>query len=182
MVLKKNKKAQLMPESILAIVSIVVVGVSLFFISSMIGSVNANFKETSPQLNYEFPATFVYTFLWMPITNEDKLAISNQNINFVKDLIWLNNEDSKILIEKYKSNYIDSLKLGSQSSMVEGSNLFTLYSGFSKNTVDENNLLVIDYSTDKNNLADFNNLVSSNNFMMPIRTKNGDFTLVRFLG
>ncbi len=178
MILKKNKSCLLYSEYVLVIVSLVITGIVLFFVNNMIGIVQTNYKTTIPQLNYEYPLIVVHSFLEIPLKKEDKKLFENySNINFVKDLFWINSQKSKKILELYKKEYIEDL---TSSQNTKNSNSLELFNKFSKSNILKEDLLFFDFDISKNNLENINEIITKTNSLIPIKTQSGTLNLIYF--
>ena len=107
--LKKNKKGvMLYQELILVVFSIVVIGISLFIVSY---SSNASLDKISSQtldLNYKFPATFIQSFLYQELSEDDKnkLNLNSDEIYFVKDIVTYDESKVKNILQRIRDEFI----------------------------------------------------------------------------
>jgi len=175
-----KKKGQLSSEYIVIVFSIIISGLVLFFVNNMISTVQVKYENIEPSLNYEFPLAYTYSFLMMPLKEDDKKNFSNyNNIDFVKDLFWINTDESKKLIDVYRENYISTL---SDISRDKGSDSIYLFSKFSNTEISTNNLLNFEYDISKDNLDTIDDMIFKTDIIIPIKTQSGSFSLVQFNG
>jgi len=178
-VVLKNKKAGLHESVPSWIVGILVISISLYITFSTVNTSTKDLKETPPTLTDKFPAVFLQTFLMQEIEKEDKESINSQKDKlYIKDLIWLNTQTSKELIDKYRKKFILEMSQESKS----GKNIFDYREDndfVNKNNLDKNNLIVIEYDKESipENLEEY---IKSNNYFYFFKTQDNTYSIVYY--
>lgn len=172
----KNKKGQTLDQDlILAVCSIIVIGIVIVFLYIQTSSAKDTIYEMSPDLYDPFPAAFVYTFLNEEISNEDKkeIGLNENDIYFVKDLFVLDTDLSREIVEKYRKVYLEE-----QKEIVGDKNCVEYYELFDNVDIDENDLLKINYG--KEIAPNLEEVIQQKNYVFYIPTLNDRFTNVYF--
>jgi len=177
----KKKSHTTYSEIALIVIAIVAVGFSLFFSSYKLNESKHNLNK-APQINYEFPNIFINTFLNIKINDEDKkeLKLDKDKDYYIKDLIYINSEKSKKIIEKYRVSYIqDSLQ---STNIKNPENMHDLFMKFSKKNYDTStdNLLHIKYVQKLNEISSLSNYIKSINYYYYIKTSNNKYAIIEF--
>lgn len=157
-------------EFIIAIIAIVCVGIISYFVYNLSLDSKQQFNEYAPELNYQFPAVFVHSFLMTKIEKKDLLELNldeNQTF-FVKDLIAINTEESEAIVNKIRENYLQKyayLQDTQDLSPVD------YYQRFSSDEINKDKLLLIYYD----DIEQYSNLDASirrNNYFFYLKTNN----------
>jgi len=183
-ILNKNKKAQTTYTEIgLIVFSIIVVALSLFISSNSFNNSIKNLNKEPPDLTYKFPSIFIHTFLYQKISKEDLkvLNLDENKVTYVKDLLYLDTDQSLSKVEEYRFKYIEDLSLKTGEK-----NLFKLFKTFSK---DENinfegniNLLKVRTIEDFSALEDLDLYLDANNYFFYIKSQRGRYITINFKG
>lgn len=137
--MRKNKKANVYEEEILAIISIIFIAFVLFMSSKFVIQTNEDINKLAPELSYQFPAVAVHSFLMTQIKESDveNLGLDIKNKYFIKDLLKINTVESLNIIETYKTEYLKIL----EKKTTNGNNPLYYYNEYSKESVTKTSLL-----------------------------------------
>lgn len=175
----KNKKAVMAYQEILLIAfSILLIGISLYMVTKFSNTANNDFTNLAPEISYQFPATYVHSFLMMPIDKSDigALNLNKSKSYYVKDLIILDTTQSMDLVKnKYKENYIE--KFSQASSEMNAYDYYKLYSADTFKA-DKNTLLY--FKQYSGNLPSLDDAIKNKNYFFYVKNLNGKYTLIYF--
>lgn len=179
--IKNKKNAQTTYSEIaLIVISILVVGASLFFSSKSLIDSEDNLDNSLNDLSYNFPSLYINTFLNLKIQKNDsiKLNLNENETYYIKDLIYLNSEQSNKIINKYKNNYINS-KINKDNKNNGMNNLFKLFSNTEYETTTEN-LLVVNYIDSLDSLDKLSDEIKNKNYYYYIKTIDNKYGVIKF--
>lgn len=175
---KTSKKAMAFAEFALIVISFVMIGVFLFMTNSSVTQSKQELESITPKVNYDFPAVFIHSFLMYELEEEDikKISIKNPDtqIKFVKDLVWLDSEDSYKMLLDYREKYIDYIN--SQENMM------TYYNSFAEENLRSEDLLEIKQELAFSELPNLNLLLENKNYAFYMKTKTQTYTAIYFKG
>ncbi len=174
--MKVKKKSQALYADLGVITAILVIGLCFYLIFSSMSSSKNGYETSAPLLKYEFPTMYVYTFLHMPIQETDlkELGLDKDKKYYVKDLLYINTDSAKIIIDKYESEYNSQmLKLDSF-----GNNMLELYERFSEIDYPEDYLIYIEY--DRTTIPSIQEALDYENYFFHLKNKDGKYTAVYF--
>ncbi|MCA9495610.1 MAG: hypothetical protein KC589_01600 [Nanoarchaeota archaeon] len=164
-------------ELILIVFSMIFIAILIFFSGTYVSSSKDELSKIAPQLNYDFPSVFVHSFLQMELDLEDKKKfLDKYEINYVKDLLWINNELAKNLTQVYKFKYF---KLNSDIDS-NSNDIFYYYNIFSGESLNMKDSLVVDYSLSFSDLPDLKNLISMRDYAYYLLDHNGEYVCIYF--
>jgi hypothetical protein len=176
MILKKkiklSKKGFIISEALIIPLSLMIVGMMIYMASSVSIADEKTFEELTPELTYEFPKVVVYSFVNFPLSENDRLTIfGDDDFRTVSDLVWVNSDETKELINLYRSKFIESSEL-------EFDKYLDLYKTFSGEEVLKKDLIkIISESTFFDELE---TELKDNNFFLRVPTNSGGDFLIYF--
>lgn len=166
-------------EAILIAISILVVSLTLYLGLNYVSGTKASLEKSGPEFSYKFPASFVHAFLYTKVSKEDVkvLNLDENKVYYVKDLIYLGDENSKKLIEtKLREEYIQNMNKLSNDN---GFTMHSFYKDFSSEKYEEKYLLSILYS--QQTVPDLQSYVEAKNYFYYIKQKDGNYAIIFFL-
>jgi len=178
---KNGSKSQMLyQEAIIIVFSLLIISLTLYFVLNNISGVKLAIEKSPKEITYKFPAVFVHTFLYTKVPNED---IANLNLDtnkdyYLKDILYLNTNDSKEIVSKLREDYLVNIKKKSFESSTNY-DLHTYYKEFSKSNYNENRLLFI--LTDLSQLPILEDSFEEKNYFYFIKTRDEKYTMVYFL-
>lgn len=141
------KKAQLEYGGyIVWIFFLVLAAVAMFFLLNSTFVAKSSVETSAPELIYKFPAVFVHTFLMTQISEDDtkKFFPETKQTHFVKDLIYINTDESKEAVSKYRNDFLESINIPDSN----GYTILDLYARYTDRTYFDRLLLRIEYDVD----------------------------------
>ena len=131
-----------------------------------------------PELIYKFPAVYIHTFLESYVDKESyegeglKIKYDEENPQKVKDLIWINTDDSMKVVENFRAKYNKEIP----------QEVHDAYKKFSNERYTESTLLKIypDTSGEKLPSLDSPAVFGNNNYYFHIKTSKGTHTMIFF--
>ncbi len=175
--MKINKKGSLAQEMLPFIIGLLIIYFSLFFLSKLMISTSEHIEKSPPELTYEFPATFIYSFLNYELTDSEKsqMDLNPNSTYFVKDIIKENSDKNfNILKNSVRKRYLD----WSNQALVGTSTMHTQYKKFSGQNYNVDSILVLE-----NNLQSPPNLdlaIEKKNYVFFLKTNDGTYSAILF--
>jgi hypothetical protein len=171
-IFKFSKKGFIISEALIIPLSLMIVGMMIYMASAVSIADENTFEELTPNLNYEFPKVVVYSFVNFPLSKNDSLIVfGDEDLRTVSDLIWINSDESKELVNLYKIKFIDSADLDLDKYL-------ELYETFSGEKLTRDSLIKISF--DPGFAGDLESELKKNNFFLRIPTKSGGDVLIYF--
>lgn len=173
--LKKGQMAY--QELVLIVFSILFVAILIFFSGTYVSSSKTELSQIAPDLNYDFPAVFVHSFLLMELDSDDKKKFDKKyGINYVKDLFWINSEIAKNLTKKYRLEYISMNRDVDSNS----NDIFDYYERFSGESLNIGDSLLFDFDLSYSDLPNYDKLLSNNNYGFYLKNIDGNYVFIYF--
>jgi hypothetical protein len=170
----KGKKAFIISEALIIPLSLAIVGMMIFMASSISIVDEKSFENLTPELNYEFPKTVVYSFVNFPLSDNDSMVMfGDKNSRVISDLMWIGSDDSKDLIIKYREFFLKD----SGFDFVE---YLDLYNSFSGDDVSLDDLLKIKF--DVSFTGSLESELDNRNFFLRVPRNSNTDILVYFKG
>lgn len=169
---KKSKNGSILAnEFVLYVVMIFVMTITLIASQYLVSGAQKDNSQMAPNITYQYPSLFVKSFLYFPIPKEDikDLELDENKNYFIKDLIYLGDDDAMEVVKSLKYSYIANLKL---------KNSLGYFSGFSALSIVESNLLYIDYEATK--IPDLETYLDKNNYFFYFKGEDDKFRIVYF--
>ncbi len=114
----KTRKGVLYQEVVIIAFSLLLTGLFLYLSVSAATNFTGEIEDVlNPDLKSEFESVYIYTFLKQELDSKDKgLFFNDESGNYeVKDLIWLNNDESVERLKQYKKDYLSKTENSIQS-------------------------------------------------------------------
>ncbi len=166
-----NKKGVMLDqEAIVVIVTIIFIGLILFFSFKYTNSGKKDFEKIAPNLTYQYPTMFVHSFLMKKIDAKDVevLKLDKTQTYQIKDLLAMKkNTEVDNVVLKYKKEYVSY-----NSQTIED------YEDFSGETIDESSLLYSRYFN--KNLPLLEKSIENKNYFFYLKDEEGRFVVVYF--
>ena len=181
--MKNSKKAQqLLYSYVIWVITLVVCSVVMYLAISSSNAHNNNIEKSVPELSYEFPKTFVNTFLMTKITQEEaKTHFGDGDLSRVYrvyDLIWLDTEESLSLVkDKYKREYLEFIDSSSSDESLNNKDIYELYKRHSNKKIDTSGLLEMELDLSDPDEISYD---LKGNYIVTIKTSNLDYTKIYF--
>lgn len=178
-----QKKAEINTELITIVFSLLFIGIILFVLSSSFYDTKNGFENIIPEISYEYPSLFIYTFLNKQVDEKylEEAGLKNDQKYKVIDLLSQAEINDKIkeAIEKTRSDYLNTYAnpLDSESSL----DYFVLFAyNNNKNAflTSKSNLLLIEYENQK--IPNLNHYIINKNYFYYIKNNNQNYVIVYF--
>jgi len=170
----KSKRGFLIYEALVIPLSLAIIFIVFFMAFSLSSTQQKEFELMAPDISYHYPKTVVYSFLMMPLNETDSQKYFNDQSSdyFVRDLIWIDTNDSHKLVLEYEDKYFEN-------SNINFDNQIELFEKFSEDkTLSVDKLIVIERG--KTKLSSVELVNSELNSFLYIKTESGTYTEIFF--
>ncbi|MDA3856362.1 MAG: hypothetical protein PF569_08955 [Candidatus Woesearchaeota archaeon] len=175
--MRKNKKANIYEEEILAIISIIFIAFVLFMSSKFVIQTNEDINKMAPELSYQFPAVVTHAFLMKKIdkTHLEDLGLDINNKYFIKDLLKINSEESLKIVDEYKEKYLEKINTNTNS----GKKPIEYYEEYSSDSLNIDNLLI--YQTNLESISsNLESEIENKNYFFYFKTYDNKYVKIDF--
>lgn len=137
-------------------------------------------SEKVPNFSYQFPKVFVYSFLMseVSLTEEEigEFGLDENRKYLVRDLIVMNTDWSRELVDSYREVYLERVLEMDQS----GKSASDYFRDFSKSDFDDEDLLLIDYEISELALSPEELYLKGKSYFFILQMRGGKFAVVYF--
>lgn len=172
--LPRGKKAfDINTEILIYIFAIIVMSLVIGFSQYTISDSQKHIEKMAPNLTYQYPAVFVKSFLMLKIDDSD-IKDLNLDVNknyYVYNLIYLGSDDAKDIVDKKKDEFI--MEMNNKNSLKS-------FENFAKISINQNELLKIDYS--QSSQPNLELALENNNYVFYFKGSDQKFRQVYFRG